>query len=285
MSNVIEVKHVSKTFNDFALKDISFHVPAGHIVGFIGENGAGKSTTINCILRELSIDKGEISLFQELDITEDLKNRIGVVFDEDNFYDTLKLHQVSNMMSHIYESWDTKQFDSYCEKFKLTQNITISKYSRGMKMKLSLAIALSHGSQLLILDEATAGLDPVMRDEILEVFLDFVQDEQHAILISSHITSDLEQIADDILFIQNGEILFQTSKDELLYSYGILKCKKAQFELIDPCDVIRYQKHDLSWSVLVRNKQQMQKKYKDMLMDDITLDNLMLFYAKGECIC
>lgn len=285
METALTVQHLTKKFDAFALKDVSFQVPTGRIVGFIGENGAGKSTTINCILNELTIEEGSIELLQETELTSDIKQRIGIVFDENNFYDTLELHQIDKMMARIYTNWSKAAFAQYCNKFTLPMKRKIADYSRGMKMKLSLAIALSHQSELLILDEPTSGLDPVMREDVLEVFLDFVQDERHSILLSSHISTDLEKIADEIVFIRNGEIVFQKEKDELLYQYGILRCTSSQFDTLDPADILRCRKQELSWAVLIKDKEAMKRKYAGMTIDSANLDEVMLLYAKGEQLC
>lgn len=285
METMIDVQHVTKHFDTFMLKDISFRVPKGRIVGFIGENGAGKSTTIRCILEETNYQEGVIKLFDTKSLSLEMKQRIGVVFDENNYYDTLQLHQIDKMLKRIYSNWRSDIFHQYMKRFELPYHRKISQYSRGMKMKLSLAIALSHESELLILDEPTSGLDPVMREDILEVFLDFVQDETHSILLSSHISTDLEKIADEIVFIKDGEILFQMEKDELLYDYGIIRCTNAQLEQLDKEDIIRYRKQDMSWDVLVKDKDNMSKKYKGMLIDHTTLDDVMLLYVKGEGVC
>lgn len=285
METMIDVQHVTKHFDTFMLKDICFRVPKGRIVGFIGENGAGKSTTIRCILDETNYQEGVIKLFDTKSLSLEMKQRIGVVFDENNYYDTLQLHQIDKMLKRIYSNWRSDIFHQYMKRFELPYHRKISQYSRGMKMKLSLAIALSHESELLILDEPTSGLDPVMREDILEVFLDFVQDETHSILLSSHISTDLEKIADEIVFIKDGEILFQMEKDELLYDYGIIRCTNAQLKQLDKEDIIRYRKQDMSWDVLVKDKDNMSKKYKGMLIDHTTLDDVMLLYVKGEGVC
>lgn len=193
-------------------------------MGLIGENGAGKSTTINAILNLISKDGGEIKLFGKVmsDNNKDIKEDIGIVYDYMNFYETLTLKQISKIMEKAYKRWDNELYLNYLKKFKLPIDKEIKAFSKGMKMKASIAIALSHHPKLLILDEATSGLDPIVRDEILDIFLDFVQDEKHSILISSHITSDLEKIADYITFIRNGEVIFSKDKDDLIYNYAII---------------------------------------------------------------
>jgi len=282
MSNILEIKNLKKDYGDFKLNDVSFNVPSGSIVGLIGENGAGKSTTINAILGLIKKDSGTISIFNKQNLDNADKEKIGVVFDGSNFPESLSAIKLNNVLKNIYEHWNEKQYLSLLNKLSLPLNKKIKDFSKGMKMKLSIAVALSHHSELLILDEATSGLDPIMRDEILDMFLDFVQDEKNSILVSSHITSDLEKVADYIVFIHDGTIIFSKPKDELLYNYGIIKCGKEQFLQIDKEDIITYRKHDYDWQILVDNKKQIQRKYPKVLIDSVTIDDIMLFYVKGE---
>ena len=202
MDNALTLKEVCKQYDysDFSLDKVTFSLPCGAVMGFVGENGAGKTTTIGCILNTLKKDSGSIQIFgKEMgDGDTWIRENIGVVYDGDNFPDYLTAKQLSNIMAGIYQQWDTTLFYKYLQKFRLKSNQKIAKYSKGMTMKLAIAVALAHHPKLLILDEATSGLDPVMREEILDVFLEFVENENHAILLSSHITSDLERIADYI---------------------------------------------------------------------------------------
>ncbi len=282
--NALSVNGLTKKYTDFLLDNVTFQVPKGTIVGLIGENGAGKSTTINAILGLIKKDGGCVSVLgkteQELDCA--VRENIGVVFDGNNFPEELNPVRLNKVLRNIYHSWDEKKFFNLLEKFSLPTKKKIQNFSKGMKMKLSLAVALSHGTKLLILDEATSGLDPVMRDDILDIFLAFVQDEDHAILVSSHITSDLEKAADYIVFIHEGKVIFQKSKDELIYQYGIIKCGAAQFDAIDPKDIEAYRKQDYEYQVLVTDKSAVQKKYPKVLIDIPTIDEIMLLYIKGE---
>jgi len=280
----IEIYNLTKQYENFKLNNVSFNVPQGSIVGFVGENGAGKTTTIKLILNLIKKDNGNIKIFgtNNLENEVDLKQQIGIVFDESYFPDNLKVNEVSYIMKNIYTKWDNNVFNRYVDKFELPKNKIIKDYSRGMKMKMSIAAALSHNAKLLILDEATSGLDPIVRDEILEVFLDFIQNEEHSILISSHIISDLEKIADYIVFIHKGEIVFNQSKDELIYDYGIVKCNIEDFNLIDKKDVIRYKKNQFGYEILIKNKDELEKKYNHFVMDRVNIEDIMLFYIKGE---
>lgn len=284
MDEILRVENLTKEYPGFTLDHVSFSVPKGTIMGLIGENGAGKSTTIRGILNLLKKDDGKVMFWdQEMsDKSVDLKEDIGVVFDKINFYDTLTALKVGKIMKRAYKQWDDGVYQNYLRKFKLPDNKEIKTFSKGMKMKLCIAAALSHKPKLLILDEATGGLDPVMRDDILEVFLDFVQDEEHSILMSSHITTDLEKIADYIAFIHQGKVLFCKTKDELRYSYGVIRCKEADFHRIDPDEILSFRKCDYQWEALVADKEKARRKYRDMVVDDATIDDILLLYVKGE---
>jgi len=282
--NALAVNYLTKKYRDFVLDHVSFSVPSGTIVGLIGENGAGKSTTINAILGLIKKDSGNIEIFGKSDTqtAEIIRNQIGVVFDGNSYPDVLSARKLNRILSKIYQTWDEHKFFSLLEKMSLPADKKIKQFSKGMKMKLSIAAALSHDSRLLILDEATSGLDPVVRDDILDLFLDFVQDENHSILVSSHITSDLEKAADYIVFIHKGKVVFCKSKDELRYQYGIIRCGSAQFDAIDKDEVIACRKQDYEWDVLVADREKAQKKYPKAVIDPASIDEIMLLYVKGE---
>lgn len=284
MENVLVVNNVCKTYADFSLRDVSFQVPKGSIMGFVGENGAGKTTTLKLILNEVKREKGEITVFgmdniqQEREIKEDL----GVVFDESYFHQEFKAADIGKIMKSIYRQWDSSLYRQYLRDFQLPENKIIKEYSKGMKMKLSIATALSHHPKLLILDEATSGLDPIMRNEILDIFLDFIQDENHSILFSSHITSDLERVADYITFIHQGRVVFTSSKDDLLYRYGVIKCGRGDFARLDTSDIIGSRKSEFGYEVLVGDREGCKRKYHNLVVDSTNIDDIMLFYVKGE---
>ena len=283
-ANALVVNGLTKKYRDFVLDGVSFSVPCGTIVGLIGENGAGKSTTINAILSLIKKDAGTISILgkQEEDIDNSIRNQIGVVFDGSNYPDVLSAKKLNNVFKKIYGAWDENRFFSLLREMSLPTGKKIKDFSKGMKMKLSIAVAFSHNSKLLILDEATGGLDPVVRDDILDMFLDFVQDESNSILVSSHITSDLEKVADYIVFIHKGKVVFCKSKDELRYKYGIIRCGAAQFDAIDKDEVIAYRKQDYEWEVLIADRDLAQRKYPKAVIDPATIDEIMLLYVKGE---
>lgn len=286
MNSTLILKNVNKKYekSNFAIKDISFSVPEGSIVGFIGENGAGKSTTMNCILNVIRRDSGTIEIFGREMTDEDIDSRenIGVVYDSNNFPEYLTAKQLADILGRIYSKWDDFCFEQFLRRFGLPESQKIKTYSRGMSMKLAIAVALSHDSKLLILDEATSGLDPIMRDEILDVLLEFVKQENHSILLSSHITSDLEKIADYIVFIHNGEIILSKTKDELIYEYGVIRCSENDFHNILSEDILSSMKKDYQIDVLIKNRKLIEKKYKNLIVDSVSLDEIMLLLVKGE---
>ena len=283
MAAILEVKNLTKHYDGFTLDHVSFQVPGGCIMGLVGENGAGKSTTIKAILDLVHKDEGTVTFWgQELSGSSDLKEDIGVVFDGISFYETLTPVQVGRILGAAYRRWDDRLYKQYLERFSIPKEKEIKGLSKGMKAKLSIAAALSHRPKFLIMDEATSGLDPVMRDDMLDVFLEFVQDEEHSILMSSHITTDLEKVADYITFIHQGKLLFCKSKDELRYQYGIVRCGAAAFEQMDKADVLAWRKEDYQWDVLVPDKEKARRLYKNVVVDDATIDDILLLYVKGE---
>ncbi|KNZ40481.1 ABC transporter ATP-binding protein [Acetobacterium bakii] len=283
MNNALEIRNLNKSYGDFQLKDVSFSVPKGSIVGFIGENGAGKTTTLKAILNLIHRDSGTVEIMGMDTVAEDkkIKENIGVVLDGCNFHDNLKTADISKMMGSIYKNWNPVMYKRYLAKFKLPDNKIIKSFSTGMKMKLQIGVALSHEPQFLILDEATSGLDPIVREEILDVFMDFIQDEEHSILISSHITSDLDKIADYIVLIHQGEILLDDDKESLINGMGSLKCGTEDFNKLDKDEYIRYRNNAFGYEVLVKDKGKMQKKYPEVIVDGVSIEEIMLFYIKG----
>ena len=245
MENILEVKNLNKRYKEFELKNINLSLPHGMIMGLIGENGAGKTTTIKSILNLIRIDSGEIKIFG-LDLGKDekeIKENVGVVLDDSFLSEYLTGKDINKIMKKIYKNWDEELFFKYLKEFNLPIDKISKEFSSGMKMKLKIAVALSHKPKLLILDEPTSGLDPVARNEILDIFQDFIETGEHSILVSSHITSDLEHVADYITFINNGEIVMCKDKDELLEKYGIVKCSTEEFSSINSDDFVRYKKN------------------------------------------
>ena len=275
----IEVNNLTKKYDGFTLDNVSIKVPKGSIMGFIGQNGAGKSTTINAILNIVKKDEGEIKLFglDNIKNETEVKENLAAVFDELPFNEDLNAKILSKVMSDIYKNWDEKVFFNYLDIFSLPSKKAFKKFSKGMKMKLQIAVALSHHAKLLIMDEATTGLDPVVRNEILDIFMEYLQDENNTIFMSTHITSDLEKIADMVTFIDKGKIILSGYKDEILDNYGVIKCGKAEFEGVDDADYIGIRHTDYGVEMLVENRRKAAEKYTDMVVDKTTLDEIMVF--------
>ena len=284
MNDALKVEHVNKTYPGFSLTDVCFELPKGSIMGLVGENGAGKSTIIKILLGLVQKDSGEVQILGERDLEKNkyVKEDIGVVFDEINFYETLTPVKVEKICKNAYKNWDSTTYASYLEQFSLPKDKEIKTFSKGMQVKLCLAVAMSHQAKLLLLDEPTSGLDPIVREELLDIFLEFVQDEEHAVLLSSHITTDLEKIADYITFLHKGNVIFSTSKDELIYHYGLVKCKEALFRQMDRGDILAYRKLDYSYEVLVADREMAGRKYPEAVIDPATIEEIMLLYVKGE---
>lgn len=287
MENILEVNDISKEYKDFRLEHITFSVPRGMICGMIGENGAGKTTTISCIMDMLRPDSGSIRVFG-MDYTHaarEIKERIGLVMDGLEQNPFLYVSDLDKIMKRLYRTWDSGRFQSYLKRFQLPADKKVKDLSKGMNVKLNFAIALSHDVDLLILDEATSGLDPVMRDEILDLLQEFVTDENHSILISSHITSDLDKIADYILFIHEGKISFLKSREDIELNYGVLHCRRELFEALSPEDYDAYIQEPYSYKVLLNNRSEVERRFQDLLVDRATIEDIMLFYVKGVVTC
>ena len=285
MKNAIEIRNLVKSYSDkFTLGEINLDIPSGIIIGLIRENGAGKTTLIKSILNIIRLDKGNIKIFEkDIKINEsEINENIGVVLDNMFFPELLMPKDINSIMKEVYKNWDEQLFNKYLSEFKLKNNQSIKSMSKGMRKKLEIATALSHHPKLLILDEPTSGLDPVVRNEVLDIFLDFIQDEEHTILLSTHITSDLEHIADKIIFINQGKVVLDQSRDDLLDNYGILKCDVDNFDTISKDDIIAYKKNKYDCEILVNDINKIKKKYKDFIVDKITLEELMVLMIKGE---
>ncbi len=282
--NAIEIKNLTKHYDGFTLDNISFNVPKGSIMGFIGQNGAGKSTTINTILNIIKADSGEIKVFglDNCKNEREIKQDIAAVFDELPFHEQLNAKSLDKILRHVFKDWSSETFFKYLERFQLPVKKRFAQFSKGMKMKLQIAAALSHNAKLLIMDEATTGLDPVVRNEILDIFLEYLQDEEHSILMSSHITSDLEKIADSVTFIDKGKLLISGYKDEILESHGVVKCSKADFNNIEKGDYISAMIGDYSVEVMVADRTAFVRKYSGLVIDPTTLEEIMVFYVNRE---
>ncbi len=280
MNNAIEIKNLMKRYPGFTLGEISLDIPQGIIVGLIGENGAGKTTLIKSILDVVKKDRGEVFILgREVAFS---KEEIGVVFDNSFFPEIMTPANIDSVMKDVFRNWDSQLFYQYLDSFSIKKEQSLRTMSKGMRKKVEIATALSHHPKLLILDEPTSGLDPIVRNEVLDIFLNFIQDEEHTVLLSSHITSDLEHIADQIVFIDRGKIVLNEDRNEIFDRYGILRCSEEDFSRIDKDDILAYKKNRYEYDVLVTDTDTCRKKYENCIIDKITLEDMMLIMVKGE---
>lgn len=277
--NAIEIKNLCKSFPGFTLDNLTLTLPGGCIMGLIGENGAGKSTTIRLILDMLHKDSGSITILGKNngDNIHMTKQDIGVVLDEVGIPECLTVRQVGRIMRYTFQNWEEDTFSALADRLSLPDNKPFKDFSRGMKMKLGLAIALSHQAKLLILDEATSGLDPVVRDEVVGMLYDFTRDEQHSILISSHIVSDLEKLCDYIAFIHKGRLLLCEEKDQLLAAYGLIQCTKEQLDALDAAAVIFRKESPYGVKAMVL-RDRIPSRFS---VSPISIEELFVFMVKG----
>jgi ABC-2 type transport system ATP-binding protein len=284
MDYILEVNNLRKEFKKFALKDISFKLEPGYIMGFIGPNGAGKSTTIKLIMNLLKLDGGEIKVFglDHKKHEKEIKDRIGFVYDENYYYEDLTIKQMKNIVASFYSKWDDATFNDYIEQFDLDPKSKIKTLSKGMKMKFSLAVALSHNADLIIMDEPTSGLDPVFRREILDILYNVIQDETKSIFFSTHITTDLEKIADYITFINKGSIVFSETKDEVLENYSVVK---GGIDLLDRDirkEFIGLKETNVGFEALTNNKDKVKRLFGEkVLIERATLEDIMFYTVRG----
>lgn len=286
MEHAIEIKHLSKEYKDFCLQDVSLNIPTGTIVGLIGANGAGKSTLINSVLGLVKSDYETLRILgkdlhtQEKDIKED----IAVIFDVSHYNLEFTPLFIGKILSRVYKNWNMEIYEHYLEEFHLPNRKKLKHYSKGMKMKLEFAIAFSHTPKLLILDEATSGLDPIFREEILDIVRKYTEAEDHTVLLSSHITSDLDKIADYIAFIHEGQLLFMKTYDEIQENFGVLNCRKEVLNSLNPEDILSYRKESYGYKVMIKSKQELRKTFPNLEIENASIEDLMLFHVKGEQI-
>lgn len=277
--NALELRGLVKEYKSFRLGPVDLNLPAGCILGLVGENGAGKTTTLNMILDLKKPDQGEIFVLGENIKTgyPRLKEDIGVVLDEANFPDPFKIPRIGKVMAGLYKNWDGQTFENYVNQFNLPKNKKVKDFSKGMKVKLSIAIALSHKAKLLILDEPTSGLDPIVRDEIVEIFYEFTRSGDHSVLISSHIISDLERLCDYIAFLHKGNLAFFEEKDRLLERYGLFHGSREDLEKL-PREAV-HGKRETGYGVdaLVERE-----KAPEAGLSKVSIEDIMVFLVKGE---
>ena len=285
MSYVLEINNLRKTYKGFSLKDINIKLEQGYITGFIGPNGAGKSTTIKSVLNLINRDSGDVKIFNKDNKTNDkeLKNKIGVVLDEGYFYEELTLKEMKNIISPMYSNWDENQFNNYIRRFNLPLDRKISKLSKGMRMKYSIAIALSHNAELFIMDEPTSGLDPIVREELLEILSDIIQEENKTIFFSTHITSDLDKIADYLIIINDGKILLQGAKDEIIEGHRLVKGDKNLLTLENRKDFVAIKENSYGFEALTKEANKLSRTYRDKLvMEKPNIEEIMLYYIRSD---
>ena len=281
MTNTVQFKNVSKQYKNFLLDGISFNIPKGYITGFIGPNGSGKTTTIKAMLSLIAQDKGEITIFENL-INNDNSylQDVGVVMDEAFLVKDWKIDDVREALSTFYKNWDDTSFNSYLQRFRIPLTNKVSELSRGMTVKLMLAIALSHKAKLLVLDEPTSGLDPSSREEVCEILQEYMKDEENSVFFSTHITSDLESIADFIIFIINGKIKYAGTKDDILDQYVLIKGGLDDLEIIDSSTLIGTKKNSLSFEAII-DKEDINNVV-DLIIEPVSLEQLIIFFNRGE---
>ena len=278
MKSAVKIHNLTKQYDSKFQLNVDLEIPKGMIIGLIGENGAGKTTLMKSMLDIIHPEQGTISF-------EKGSEHIGVVLDQSFFPEVLTPMDIHHIMKDIYSTWDADMYFRYMKDFDLPLHKAIKTMSKGMRKKLEIATAFSHHPSLLILDEPTSGLDPVVRSEVLDLFLEFIQDENHTILFSTHITSDLEHIADYIIFLDDGKIILKENRDTLLEEYGVLKCSEKEWKTIDPKDYVTYKKGKYQYELLVTDQKRMKKKYPNMVVDRISLEELMVLTIKGVKVC
>lgn len=279
MENAICIRGLCKHYEDFSLENLNLTVPTGTIVGFVGENGAGKTTTLKAIFGAIRTDGGSIEVLGCTDPDRLDKSQIGVVMEDSFFYETLTPRQVNSIMKSLQPGWDSAEFARLLNDYQLPEKKLIKDMSKGMRMKFRLATALAHKPKLLILDEATSGLDPVVRGEVLDYLRDYIQDESHSVLMSSHITSDLEKVADSIAYLHKGRLLFQMDRDELLEKYGVLRCSPEQLEVLDNRLKVATRKTGFTCETLVNDAAAARRALPDAVIDRASIEDIMQFYT------
>lgn len=284
MDYAIEIDHLTKHYPDFTLNDITLHIPSGSIVGVIGENGAGKSTLIRSMLGIIHCDAQHLQYFGQnfRENEKEIKEQIAVIFDHTHFNQKFTPKFIGSLMSRTYRNWNMETYQNYLSHFHIPPTKRLEKFSRGMKMKLEFAIAFSHDARLLILDEATSGLDPIVRDDVLSMIRTFTEEEDHTVLMSSHITSDLDKIADYIAYIHEGRLVFMKSCEEIQEDHGVIHAGKDLLTALNSEDVIAYIKEPYSFSILISHRSSIQQTFPDLEIQRPSVEELMLFYAKGE---
>jgi ABC-2 type transport system ATP-binding protein len=285
MDNILEIKSLKKSFKNFTLDNLTFNVERGSVMGFIGPNGAGKSTTIKLIMNLIKKDSGNINIFgmENLKHDKEIKQKIGFVYDENYFYEEINIIEMKNILCPFYKSWNDPLFEKYIKEFELPKKNKIKTLSKGMKMKFSLALALSHNAELIIMDEPTSGLDPVFRSELLDILYNIIQDENVSIFFSTHITTDLEKIADYITFINKGKLVFSQSKDEIVENYGLVKGNKELLDNDTRREFVSIKETNFGFEALTKNISKARKIFKGKsIIERASLEDIMVYTVRGN---
>ncbi|MCM1992385.1 ABC transporter ATP-binding protein [Oceanirhabdus seepicola] len=285
MSKILEVNNITKDYGKFKLDNVSFSLDRGYVMGFIGPNGAGKSTTIKMIMNLIRRNSGEIKVFgkDNIESEKEIKEKIGFVYDECFYYQELSLKDNAKIISRFYKNWDNKKYKELIDRFNLIEKKKVKQLSKGMKMKFSLAMALSHNAEFLIMDEPTSGLDPVFRSEILDLLYEEIQDDKKSVFFSTHITSDLEKIADYITFINNGKLVFSKEKDEIMETYSLVRGGKEILNSTLKNDFISIKENSFGFEGLTTNSREIQSNFKDkVIIEKASLEDIMLYTIGGE---
>ncbi|NNU77848.1 ABC transporter ATP-binding protein [Clostridium estertheticum] len=285
MSSVLDIRNLSKSYGDFCLNGLNFKLEKGYVMGFIGPNGSGKSTTIKSIMNLIKKDSGSISVFGMDNVKDErkIKEKIGFVYDENIFYGMLTINEMKNIIAGFYRKWDENKFKEYIKHFELNPNKVIDKLSKGMKIKFALALALSHGAELIVMDEPTSGLDPAFRSELMDILYNVIQNEEMSIFFSTHITADLEKIADYITFINKGSMVFSESKEEVLQKYAIVKGSSRLLDLNIRKEFIGIRETASGFEALTDNKEKARILFNDSCkIEKASLEDIMVYTIRGD---
>ncbi|HEY5563222.1 MAG TPA: ABC transporter ATP-binding protein [Clostridiaceae bacterium] len=285
MDNILEIKDLTKSYKNFTLDNLAFNIPRGSVMGFIGPNGSGKSTTIKLIMNLIKRDSGDINVFglDNLKHNKEIKQKIGFVYDENYFYEELNIMEMRNILRPFYKNWDDNVFEQYIKDFELPKKNKIKSFSKGMKIKLSLALALCHNAELIIMDEPTSGLDPVFRSELLDILYNIIQDDNVSILFSTHITTDLEKIADYITFINKGKLVFTKTKDEIVENYGLVKGSKELLDNDTRQEFISIKESNFGFEALTKDIIKARNIFKDnCIIEKASLEDIMVYTVRGN---
>jgi len=285
MDNILELKNLKKSYKDFTLDNLTFNLKRGSVMGFIGPNGSGKSTTIKLIMNLIKKDSGAINVFglESPKHDKEIKQRIGFVYDENYFYEELNIMEMKNILQPFYKNWNDTVFEKYIKEFELPKKNKIKNLSKGMKMKFSLAIALCHNAELIIMDEPTSGLDPVFRSELLDILYNIIQDENVSILFSTHITTDLEKIADYITFINKGKLVFSKTKDEIIENYALVKGSKDLLDNNTRGEFVSIKETSFGFVALTKDIIKARKIFKgNCIIEKASLEDIMVYTVRGN---